>query len=295
MEQEFRKFVKESIIPVLEHPDYLQMLIRAPIANMRDKQSGVRIDQAKEIIEVFVQESIQAFDLIERCYDKSSSILEVGGGIGLVNIWLQVTGYDVKSIEPSGGGHDDYYAIGSYLVKELKLDSERWVDLSVEDVSSLDQTFDLLFSYNVLEHIKDVDIAFDQMKQCLNGNGVMRHGCPNYAIPYEPHYGIPLLPGLEVYTPILLPYLRGESLWNSLNFIKAKKLQKVCEKHKLNLVFDRGSTHAAVERLYYDRSFSQRHEILAYIFRFIKRTPLLTWIKSIPPQYATPMSFSIRF
>jgi 2-polyprenyl-3-methyl-5-hydroxy-6-metoxy-1,4-benzoquinol methylase len=66
-------------------------------------------------------------------------------------------------------------------------------------------TFDLIFSNNVFEHVRDVQAALATLGALLRPGRVMVHNCPNYDVPYEPHFGIPLLPLRPASTARVLP------------------------------------------------------------------------------------------
>jgi len=295
VEDDFKDYVEQNIMPILSSPDLLSILNQVPVANIRNVQPGLGSSYVRDIIQVYVDEAIQTLNLINDYYDQNSSLLEIGGGIGLVNIWLQISDRNIISIEPSAGGHDNYYKIGHHLIEQLDLDAGKWLSLKAEEIGSLGEKFDLIFSNNVLEHIEDIGSAFKQMKGCLNNKGVMRHACPNYFIPYEPHYGIFLIPGLEKYMSYVLPKLLDSPVWESLNFIKAKDVIEICMRNEMSVKFDQYITYKTIERLYHEKLFAGRHRLLTFIFRIIKKTPLFNLIKLLPPRFSTPMFFSIRF
>jgi len=290
-EHPIKQFVKEKVYPIIKGTLFESALTKSPIANLKYRHLSYEVI---EILDVFTREAIHTLELIDGHYNKSMKLFEIGGGIGLVNAWLQVSGYEIISIEPSDGGHDNYYEIGAYIIKNLNLDKNRWKPLKAEQINPLGEKYDLVFSNNVLEHINDVDAAFKKMGSCLNNSGVMRHCCPNYAIPYEPHYGIPLLPFMEKYTTFLMPNIRNEELWRSINFISAKEVRRICKKHSYVIDFDRETTYKSISRLFYDEKFAERHVWLKYIFGIMKKLRILSWLKLIPAVYATPILFTVR-
>ena len=97
------------------------------------------------------------------------NILEVGGGIGLVNFYFQTKGLKIVSLEPSLGGHDHYYQIGHYLIHKLGLNSDNWINEPIEKYSS-SVKYDLIFSNNVLEHLSNLDQKFLSMNDLLSQN-----------------------------------------------------------------------------------------------------------------------------
>ena len=47
--------------------------------------------------------------------------------------------------------------------------------------------------------------ALEALDALLSPGGMMIHHCPNYTVPFEPHFGIPLVPGAPERTAALLP------------------------------------------------------------------------------------------
>lgn len=71
---------------------------------------------------------------------------------------------------------------GIDLVENFCPDALAWADLRRGDATALDfpdASFDLLFSYHVLEHIADRDRALAEMRRVLRPGGVFCIGTPN--------------------------------------------------------------------------------------------------------------------
>ncbi|TFG60213.1 MAG: methyltransferase domain-containing protein, partial [Nitrospirales bacterium] len=102
--------------------------------------------------------------------------------------------YHVIALEPALGGFSVFEEI-----KNAVLDYYSHIDLAALRISAKDldprkhSEFDLIYSNNVIEHIPDLTSTFSAMNSVLSGKGLMVHACPNYVIPYETHFGIPVL------------------------------------------------------------------------------------------------------
>ena len=107
-EHPIKQFVKEKVYPIIKGTLFESALTKSPIANLKYRHLSYEVI---EILDVFTREAIHTLELIDGHYNKSMKLFEIGGGIGLVNAWLQVSGYEIISIEPSDGGHDNYYEI----------------------------------------------------------------------------------------------------------------------------------------------------------------------------------------
>lgn len=93
--------------------------------------------------------------------DGVSRVLELGAGDGvqtavLMEIFLEVVPVDIA---PSG-------------------EVEGMVIADAADLPFKDNSFDLIFSSNVLEHVEQLDVAFSEMKRVLAPGGIMIHSMP---------------------------------------------------------------------------------------------------------------------
>lgn len=224
-------------------------------------------------------------------------VLEVGAGIGLLSISLTNSGYAITALEPGANGFDANARLGAAVRTWLEADDLPVLDI---EVGQLDRhvhgQFDVIVSMNVLEHIPDLEGAMFAMARVLAPGGMMIHLCPNYAIPFEPHFGIPLIPWAPRLTANLFPRVRDNPVWASLNFVTHRQIRCYALKAGLAVTFRPGMMYDAFARLDRDEAFSARHKgAVAYIHRILKRTGLLALLRCLPPALATPMAFECRF
>ena len=220
-------------------------------------------------------------------------VLEVGAGLGFLSIWLRRQGAAVVMLEPGAGGFSENSRLLTAVRHFLNADD---VPVIEETAQNLDTTrhgqFDVIFSVNVLEHIPALEAALDAMLTVLAPGGIMRHTCPNYAVPYEPHYAMPLVPFAARATALLAPWLKREELWQSINFITYGRISRFCAARGLDCVFDRGTLAQAFARLEEDPAFRARRGRMAPLaHRLLRGTGLLILIALLPPRWATPMAF----
>ncbi len=291
---EFREFVIDKVAPLLCDDNINNALNLSPVSNLRKTQEISVNIQSDKIVSIYIEEGIQTLKTIEGYYNHNSKLLEIGGGIGIVNVWLQHKGYSIVSIEPSDDAHSDYYEIGSHIINSLSLDQDKWLSLEVEDLDKINDKYDLIFSNNVLEHLSDLKLAFKRMSEKMEATGLMRHNCPNYQVPYEPHFGIFLIPGMEKKMPVLFPYLRDDHLWKSLNFIKSSSVKNICTQLNLCIKFDEGVFYKTVKRLYSDINFLQRHKFLSVLLMPFKYKIFNKILMYLPAQISTPMVISVK-
>jgi len=243
--------------------------------------------------EVYVGVDLIWDDLIER---KPSSILEVGAGSKLVSYFLKQKGFDVIALEPFQDGFGFYESVWKLTSQQFAHINLKTIPLYAEELDPQNNGyFDYMFSVNVLEHIHKFEEAIQAMKSVLNKGGAMRHTCPNYNIPYEVHFGIPLLP----FTPITTRHFfqkkiaKRQDVWDSLNFITYTRTKKALNKFNLESSFTTGLTYEAFERLGADPVFQERHgkTIAGKTYKFLKTTKLLKLMKHLPKSHTTPMEF----
>ena len=97
----------------------------------------------------------------------------------------------------------------------------------------------------------------------------MKHNCPNYLVPYDPHFGIPLLP-FALKTTLFYPWLRSNFLWNAINFVRAKDITLIARRNNLKLEFDKNHFVNTFERFDYEPEFRKKHPILHRIYLIAK-------------------------
>lgn len=229
--------------------------------------------------------------LADRDSARRPRLLEIGGGVGLVHAELHRRGWEIVSLEPGGGGFGDRHRAGRRLLDHLGLDPGGWLAADIEHFTAR-RPFELIFSHFVLEHLAAPERAFQVMAGLLAPGGRMIHRCPNYAVPYEPHYNLPLLPFYPRLTARLKPALRRHPLWRGLNFITAGQVAALCARHGLTPTFRPGLAAEAFERLLADPLFAARRPGLARPAALLQKSGLLALLGRLPPAWATPMEFT---
>jgi 2-polyprenyl-3-methyl-5-hydroxy-6-metoxy-1,4-benzoquinol methylase len=147
-------------------------------------------------LEEWFAEVPMGFATIERHLTTDARILEVGAGLGLLSLYLSIRGYDVVALEPVGRGYGFFHVVREAIARESPWPLPRGLEIGAEQLrASGAGPFDLIFSIHVLEHVQDLPAVVDGMLSVLAVDGRMVHLCPNYTVPYEPHFGFPLLPG----------------------------------------------------------------------------------------------------
>jgi SAM-dependent methyltransferase len=222
-------------------------------------------------------------------------ILEAGAGAGLVGAYLSQKGHNVVSIEPGQPGFSLYSTLFDYFTQHFNLNRQARLHLTIEEAARVGP-FDFVFSNNVLEHVIDLQKNMSQLMAVLAPGGIMVHNCANYLVPFEPHYGLPLIPFVPKLTELFLPpRIKKDETWKSLNFITSFQVQSIVHASGYKVRFKRGTLKWALSRLRDDPSFASRHRFLANtVGRLLSLPGFLESLELIPPKFVTPMIFEVR-
>jgi len=262
-------------------------------------EMGFSPEYLKTEIKTFINEAYFGYTVLRPELQKGMRILEVGGGLALLSSYLQHAGYKVSVIEPVGSSFSLFHhreQIFSACFPKCEL--PEIFPVNVEDINrETHGVFDLVFSINVLEHVNALEQAFYAMKSVLNKDGRMLHACPNYFVPYEPHFSLPLIPFFPGLSKTLFPKKINTDLqlWESLNFISSGDVAKLARKNDLAIKYLPGTFYRALKRLGEDDLFSQRHNIwIRAVYRIMMYSKLIGLTKYLPPRLITPMVFVLN-
>ncbi len=264
---------------LIENFDHFILSIpRASITKKICHATGKPAKDTQETIEIYINEARAALNFIHPLLSqRDARILEVGAGLCLVSLFLKEEGFNIVALEPTTGGFDFFSVFQKVIIdhyRDTKLEILPYPakDLSKKNVG----TFDLIFSFNVIEHIPDPLSTLHVLLNLLNTKGRMTHACPNYLIPYEPHFGIPVLaswPGLSNFF-FYKKISRNRVLWDSLNFITSLEVKRFAKQHDLSLQFSQGLLANAFIRLKKDPIFRERQK---NIFVLIFFSSCISW------------------
>ena len=278
---------------------FLAELPKARIAEEVAETLGESHNEIEALISIYCNEAQAALKFVLPHLDcREQRILEVGSGLCLLSLFLKREGYSIVAEEPALGGFDRFSILKAKVLDHygnLALDV---LEMPVQDVRREESgKFDLIFSHNVIEHIPELEHALEAMTQLLSPQGYMVHSCPNYAVPYEPHFGIPVIKHCKwlserVFRAKIEPH---QGLWDSLNFITYFDVKRFARVKGLAVHFYKGLLYQSLMRLDKDGLYRERQSgsAILLLYRFLEATRLLSLLQYIPAWLSTPMAFKI--
>lgn len=198
------------------------------------------------------------------------NILEIGSGTGILLRELSIIFPEKKftGLDPYKSGFHGYETISG----NIRLNKNLKINQIAIDKFQPNIKYDLIFSFNVFEHLKKQEKYLKLTYKFLNTNGKNLIMCPNYDFPYEPHFLVPIIFNKQVTFKIfkkkILNYERKTKefgLWKHLNFNGKNKINKMMEKNKINYIYDQSIKNRILDRLKNDNSnyFKKRQGIFA--------------------------------
>jgi SAM-dependent methyltransferase len=131
----------------------------------------------------------------------SKKLLEVGSGFGTnLAVWINCFNVDGYGTEPGGEGFNQGFIASRKLFVANGIDPGRIQNAAGEDLPFGDESFDIVYSANVLEHTSDPERVLTECLRVLKKGGLLHMEMPNFLSYFEGHY-------LVLQPPIL---------WNSM-------------------------------------------------------------------------------
>jgi SAM-dependent methyltransferase len=274
---------------VASRADWTQLL-RDQIREFSPRIFGADIT-VERYLNIYIEEAQLLLALVRPYLRPGLRLLEVGGGLGFFHVMAHAEGVDVVSTEPAGEGFSGFRAFGLACVTELTGRPERFVDAYAERLPWSNGEFQLVVSSNVLEHVADPEQAIREMWRVTQSGGVLLNHCPNYLVPYEPHYRVPIIPcAVGLSGRAIWRGLQNHALWRSLNSIHSFQIMRIARNLPGATLVFLNPMAMLFERLVRDTRFLSRHRALA---SFISLPPVRMLLMRMPPYLLTPMVFEI--
>jgi len=276
---------------------FLEQIPFETLAGQIARENGYQQTAIRSLFDTFANESLVTLDLILADLDIEHRMLEVGAGLCLTSLFLKQEGFSIMALEPAIGGFGIFECVKNAILKHF---AHLKLEVITEPAQQLNPDqhgyFDLIFSNYVIEHIPDWQLALKKMASVLTHEGKMLHSCPNYTIPYEPHYGTLVFRHFRNLSKrFLLPKNCDLGIWHSLNFITGREIKSFCKTTGLDCTFKKELLYLAFKRMHDDPIFKQRHQgLAASLASLMDASGLIRLLKYVPPVWATPLIVKIR-
>ena len=134
--------------------------------------------------------SVKRAEMLQQHTDlKSKKLLEIGSGFGTnLAVWIKDFDVDGYGIEPDSEAFDSSFLGSQKVFAANGLDSERIIKGFGENLPFEDETFDIVYSANVLEHTRDAEAVFMEAFRVLKRGGLLFMEMPNFLSYFEGHY-----------------------------------------------------------------------------------------------------------
>jgi len=120
---------------------------------------------------------------------RGKKLLDIGSGYGTnLATCIAVFGADGYGVEPSGVGFGQGYVASRKLFTANGLDSERITNSTGELLPFPDESFDVVYSANVLEHTQNPEQVLREAVRVLRPGGALYVELPNFLSYFEGHY-----------------------------------------------------------------------------------------------------------
>jgi 2-polyprenyl-3-methyl-5-hydroxy-6-metoxy-1,4-benzoquinol methylase len=282
-----------TLIPLTRLDEMSRLLKSEDFLNFAVRSTALSSNVIRETVETALEEAAYALDILGKYEFHGKRILEVGSGAGIVSACLRLSDIEVTSLEPSTEGFDIYHKLNHMIQRYFGFTCFSHLAIPIEQLDPQKHSvFDFIFSINVLEHIHDLGAALSAMTCALSQEGIMIHLCPNYAVPFEPHYGIPLIPFKPRLTHLLLSHkVKEDVIWKSLNFITYREVIRFAKKLGCTVRFKKEVMYKNLERLGHDKGFLKRHQVLSHLYNFLRFARITACVRRLPHQISSPMVF----
>jgi len=222
----------------------------------------------------------------------SARVLEIGGGIGFVSRVLALRGHRVTCFEPSSRGFSRMAALNQ-LVESAWKPAPPSIEWRAEPFSSRlcgSERFGFIFATNVLQHVASPASLVAEAASLLAPGGSARFICPNYSIPYDPHFNIPTFWSkrfaYRLFRRRIIAYPLQESpqaLWEDLSFPSAGRLLRDLSRVGISAHLSRDIALAYGERLSEPRFIERKGSTFRLLVRPLRR-PLQRTLELMPPR-----------
>jgi len=179
---------RQSVIKV---PEEVAAIANDQLGAFFERLSGIdRRVLAADFLDA--SKPVRHADILQRYVDlQGKKLLEIGVGFG-TNLadWIKRYDVDGYGVEPASAGFDSTFRGARLLFSANGLDPDRVVNATGEALPFEDESFDVVYSSNVLEHTEDPERVLLQALRVLRPGGTLHMEMPNFLSYFEGHYMI---------------------------------------------------------------------------------------------------------
>ena len=236
----------------------------------------------EEFAKARLYSSIRQIKRLKKLGLSPKKCLDAGCGIGIFALVANIEGYNFY-------GYDidkESVKIAKQLFKLNKI-SPKKISLN-PTIKNLKGKFDLITSFEVVEHLSDMDSYIKKLRKAIVDDGSLFIETPNYMIPYETHYYAFIPPGPR-FIKWFFCKLKGatnKSFFDSINFVNKFSLESSLK--KFEFTFDNLGDSEWLQQILI-KSTPDRSKHLSDFSRIIKKYNLgilvkfLTWLGFYTP------------
>ncbi|MCP9455887.1 MAG: class I SAM-dependent methyltransferase [Nitrospira sp.] len=218
---------------MMELQDLLEKVAASLHRNGMDRVSRVPLDiQAREFLsEDRAHEQLAQIRQFVRLR-ADSKLLEIGSGYGLfVALCNHENACRAYGIEPGADAYMEAYHISLAVLDRYGVAHSHIRNAYGESIPFPDNTFDVVWSSNVLEHVADPGKVLAEAYRLLKPGGTAIIVVPNYGSFWEGHYGVVFPPYCPKWAFRIIVRLLGRdpSFVDTLQFVTYRKLKKWIE------------------------------------------------------------------
>lgn len=138
------------------------------------------------------RKAILQAELIERYRSlPGKKVLELGSGLGVnLIVWTKKYGIDGYGVDADSEGFLSSIALSRGLFRHNGIEARRITPATGEYLPFKNNTFDILFSTNVLEHTTDPLKVLGESLRVMKPGGIMQFVYPNYRSFFDGHYAV---------------------------------------------------------------------------------------------------------
>jgi len=218
----------KSVIVSRETIDLLKKSIKKCYKSLAEPKDNIKAQLDKQL-------AIKRLKVVAEILQgkQSAKVLDLGCGVGYLVAFLNKNNIDAYGIEP-----DKYsFAAAQSLLKTNKIKSSK-IKQAMGESFNFKEKFDLIISFQVIEHTQNPQKVFKQCHQHLKKDGRIYFIIPNYHSFWEGHYGVLWTPWLNKTLAKIYIKLLGKdpSFINTIQFITPKMIKKILSQTDFKLI-----------------------------------------------------------